>query len=157
MVCFKYRSISVLRYRYVFEQFFGSCKWHFLVVDFVKLALLQTEVESVQLETRTAVSVICKLCLWKVTLFDNFSYFFRSFWLVSWTGPKLKNIAVEVQRHSAKSVAIRRPPLFFQHIGDNIWVETFYEKPITAFLHHFPPIRRHREKFLDKISTRAVF
>ena len=35
IVCFKFRSITVLCYMYAFQAL-GSCGWHFLVVDFVK-------------------------------------------------------------------------------------------------------------------------
>ena len=52
VVCFKYRSISVLRYRYDFKQVLGSSRLYFIVVNFVKMAFLHPQAESIQLETQ---------------------------------------------------------------------------------------------------------
>ena len=52
LVCFKYRSISVLQYIYASKQVLGSCGWHFFVANFVKLAFLQPQVKSLHLETK---------------------------------------------------------------------------------------------------------
>ena len=69
---------------------------------------------------RTAVSIICKLCLWKATLSDNLIYVFFFFWLASAGGTKLKVFAVDerqrrknYRRFSVKILAIWRPSLFF--------------------------------------------
>ena len=61
MVCFKHRLKSVLRYLYAFKQILGSRNWHFLIVTFVKLAIFRCWAGSLQFETRTAISIICKL------------------------------------------------------------------------------------------------
>ena len=90
----------------------GSCQ-----VGYIVAASWEPPIWSI----RTAVSIICELCLWKTTLSDNLIYVFYSFWLARGGGPKLKTFAVNVERQrrknyrriSAKVVAIRSLPLFF--------------------------------------------
>ena len=79
-VCFKYRSISIMGYVYAIKQVLGSCRGNFLVVNLAMLAFFPTTTwELPAWNVGTPVFIICTLCLWKATLYDNFTFIMYHF------------------------------------------------------------------------------